>query len=1196
MEAPFRTYQVHDFMPFYPSQEDPQFTEKLQDLDEFRSLVPPSEEAPPKRGGSYIHQLFGNRFVINFDRGINIDEPGTGKSCIIAQSAEQLKRIYLDSQKIPIGKRKSLIRRAYILIKNKNLEYNIKYQIICRCTDRIYDLKAFTKTSSGAAMKAAISRELRKWYFITTYGNFAKHVNKMGDEELSEFMSDVVVYVDEVHNLVTQKSLEERPSKKKAREKANEENMKNYQTINRAFHLGRRNKIFLFTATPMINSVMEINKVMNLILPLDRQMDLSEEALRTATLETLAPYFRGLIRYIRRPNVGIIDKYEGKQIPAEPGDLVQGVNANPYIYGVDMSLFQSKIYAEVVKQHGETKFSLETRQAVNYIFPDGSYGRKGYTKYIQKDGRPVPSLWPELRESLTLYEDEDRGLKKHSAKFARMVEICRFGYFDGGEIQNHHGVYFVYFPLLVRGSGAHIFALALEVNGYEKFELKGRLNSKTFRSGPCGDLDGKEEREGKDGKDEKYLREGKAYEREGRRLGLSKGRRYALLTGDTGQALINPIMETATSYNNRYGEILEVVIGTRVVRDGVNFSHGSAVIFSSPPWNQAGYIQARDRIFRATSHTVRLAELQKKIDAKTPEGKKPEKATFEISIYNMACLSAYKKAKNTIDVIMYLQGAEKHFPIAHVFNLMKRLAVDCYNNRQRNYYGLDYSTNCDYLPCRYECAVVPKRPATRAAGNYLYYAEERIKRYINLILRLLDKRDTLTFIQIDREYKNTLDPYILSFALNQMVNDPISYPVLNRFGEKRYLRQGPGEEYYLDRDPFLAQGYNDETYYGRALLGTQDPQQNLFDLYITGLNVEEEKEIIRRFERNEISYDEFKDVFDQLTLRIKVSLLERSLVLLVQGTSNALTSHAIKEFAHVTYILREPVSLITKVASIISIKPGQRGRKPKSSAEGISTKKQEEIKKLFSSYSWKDEKGSVVIIHMALKNESERVGYGKTSKFLRAQRRVRLFKPREGKEFREVNQVEYYSYQNYVSRNREERISEYAKFRVYGTIIEDKFRIHDLRWAPEAKGRKKVDRREIPTGRVCTFMELPKLYDILYFFKVPPPKIRGSPPSRREMLRKVEYLMGEDPTSEAIKYFYAWRQKNPSRTEICDILYDFFMKNGIMFQEKTTSTFDDDPKSRALLQEARIQFREGMENPPPPPSPEKIEEEEELGI
>ena len=99
--------------------------------------------------------------------------------------------------------------------------------------------------------------------------------------------------------------------------------------------------------------------------------------------------------------------------------------------------------------------------------------------------------------------------------------------------------------------------------------------------------------------------EGQNIERPAR---INKTFRYALLTGDTPDTVTRTILDTFNSYENRYGEYIKVLIGSRVSRVGINLANVLNVFIVNPSWNQSNTYQAISRAIRATSHVSLIEE------------------------------------------------------------------------------------------------------------------------------------------------------------------------------------------------------------------------------------------------------------------------------------------------------------------------------------------------------------------------------------------------------------------------------------------------------------------------------------------------------------------------------------------------------------------------------------------------------------
>jgi hypothetical protein len=758
--------QISDFFGSYP-EIDPHvptnqstFNQEITSKEEFNELTPSITEPPPKRGGAYRHQKLNVRYITWYDRLLLHHDPGTGKSCIITHSAELFKNEYLKAPDDP-----TRIRGAIILVNGRTTEHNIKNEIVCKCTDRVYETELVVQADSEKVMRGNITRELGKWYEIMTYHSFATLINNFErEEDLEEYMSNKIIYVDEAHNVPTEQDIKNSPNISltisEAREASSEEIQKiirknakrvdkglpplpvpkyirgesTYQTIYRAFHRGKRNKIVLATATPMINTPNDIIPLMNLILPLDFQIPFFPPTLEDQKrfsemgLEFFEPYFRGRVSYIRAFETGAVER--------SMGDQPTGYYSK--IYPCDMSGFQYSIYMEAsqnpeaqVAQNQRRDFYFNQRQISNFVFPDGSYGTEAFNRYVEKitDAQgPTFQFRPNILDSNGLsvkdYIKSEQGFRALSEKYWNIYQLCRESFPDTEIVtDDSKGIVFIYFPDFVHGSGAALLGLCLKELGYEEFRYNksvfvgsDRVGYRTF--GPCTST---------------------AEAEIERNAVIPKRPRFAVLTSDTPKSRISPIFDTLNSYENRYGQYLQVLIGSQTVREGININNAVKMIMASSSWNYSNNVQAHDRVFRATSHVIRIKEKKKRLEE---AGLPSNNISFEVQTYNMASTyqgitppdeetekeeleaeaeaeakakasgtenirkSLYKDDNNTIDLRLYLLAEEKNRLIRKITRYLKQSAFDCSINHHRNVRpnDIDMSPVCDYMECDYMCA------------------------------------------------------------------------------------------------------------------------------------------------------------------------------------------------------------------------------------------------------------------------------------------------------------------------------------------------------------------------------------------------------------------------------------------------------------------------------------------------------------
>jgi len=323
MSTSQKDVQLEDLLAFYPPVAIPRFQEIISAKKEFKELESGSSERLRKARGSFFkHQKFVQRFMQHYDQLLLFHETGTGKSCAMTAIAEMSKNLYLRD--------KTNINHAYIIVSNSTLIDRIQREIVCKCTDGVYDVTRFSRNPSREARK-----NLSKWYTIVTRQTFAKKLKNLTNEEIVQKYSNKIFFIDEAHNLnfepfkgelmqeedfsirrerlkkfqvsslkklanqagigitipaakkediitllfsddklsneLIDSALEDDTYKKvKTKKKIITEEMNKeeiYIQYWRLFHLIQNSKTVLATATPMLNESAEIRDLMNLLLP-----------------------------------------------------------------------------------------------------------------------------------------------------------------------------------------------------------------------------------------------------------------------------------------------------------------------------------------------------------------------------------------------------------------------------------------------------------------------------------------------------------------------------------------------------------------------------------------------------------------------------------------------------------------------------------------------------------------------------------------------------------------------------------------------------------------------------------------------------------------------------------------------------------------------------------------------------------------
>ena len=265
-----------------------------------------------------------------------VHETGTGKTCAAFAVAEANKH------------RKKIV----FLTPNAPLYKAQKEELIKRCFPFEY------------REKRGMLRPRLSGYTFKTHQEFASEVSRIPEEQQIQNYSDTVFIVDEVQKI---RNLSVRDAKKRAVKELEKrgvttddekyekalENLqkkfedKTYSHLHSLFHRVKRSKIVLLTATPMVDKASEIVDVLNLILPIDKQ-------LRRGPLnsEKLVEAIQGRVSYMRSPLGAasrFIESFVGNFTETEKERILTLISPLK-VTACRMKEEQSKFYLEALKK------------------------------------------------------------------------------------------------------------------------------------------------------------------------------------------------------------------------------------------------------------------------------------------------------------------------------------------------------------------------------------------------------------------------------------------------------------------------------------------------------------------------------------------------------------------------------------------------------------------------------------------------------------------------------------------------------------------------------------------------------------------------------------------------------------------------------------------------------------------------------
>jgi superfamily II DNA or RNA helicase len=853
------SYQFQDFILNYPFATNPLIQNIYTEKKEFEELHSDLNEKIPTRGSLYKSQKLFLRTLIAFDRILNISNTGTGKTCSVVAVAEYYKR------------NKASINRVYVLQKRSTIQ-DFKYQLVYKCTCGEYDTESIRNIKHETAKKINISKEINKWYTIETYNSFAHKIikEKYTDEDIINYYSGSLFIVDEAHNLRNDK-----------------EDKEAYSVIHRVFHLIKRSKIIISTATPMINDVNEIAKIANLILPSDKQMpDINYS---NASLDEIGKYLNGYIFYVRSLETGAYRNYIGEKMKKTFVINSKSYQSQTVVYYSKMIGIQNTVYTKLVEEDQMGVFYINLKEASSFVFPDGTYGGSGFNKYVNHIHDNY-ELIPEFKKEIS----NINRLKKLSSKFAKIIEI---------ETSNN-GCSFCYSEL-VSGSGVILLGLCFEAYGFVKFNLTSSVFDSKREIIPT----------------------------------FPKMKRYGLLTSETPDTVINSLLEIFNSKENIHGEYVQTIIGSQVTREGINIYNVVRGHIIISPWHPSGLYQATSRFMRAVSHDALIEEKKKELESMLDR----ENVRIPVDIYYHVAI-AEDPAILSVDEHIYEEVESKSIPIHFMMRILKQLNLGCridYTYNVRSTYSGDVyisgdengSENCDYQDCHYKCFKANEIPEKLDFSTYdIFYANEVIKFVCIDIINLLKEKNTITFNELYDKYVKTgiYRERFIYMAVDKLINDKEVF--LNQYGFRSFINTD-GFNIFIQRE-FPSK--NILSNYGGQLIAIKNvPFSYIID---NRLKLDQEKiinDIKQLSYKDKKTYDITLNLYlEKLELSFLIKLVEEVIIESYKKQVDTYIKPIYNKYKSYIFTTYEPTTDILEISKLLNAGKSKFNYKVKESKEG----------------------------------------------------------------------------------------------------------------------------------------------------------------------------------------------------------------------------------------------------------------------
>lgn len=873
-----------------------------------------NDQEPVQPGELFRSQQFVKRMLSahsTVEAQFVIHDVGTGKTCAATAVAEAMK-----NNLIGPGRKKALI-----VVKGDTVAQSFKDNLIYVCTTGEY-LPSEEKERTLTGQRNVITKNINEYYEIVHYIKLARTISQLSDAEIEREYSDRVIIFDESHNLRMGYFAPAKGKKKGETEEEREmRDAKVYTNVLRMLHVALRKKVLLLSATPVVDRAEEFGLQVNLILPESLQIP-EDYDWDNPDMADLEPRLRGLITYVRSStDVPIVRDmgevvYLRNPVNEEDDDIQIKLVKTPmsreqYIQYNKYARKERKIIpneneddlSEAVEESDEKSgssgaFRRDERYASMFIFPrtdeEGdrveaiqdderlsddqkekaindldlrrdAVGTSAFNSRVRVEKNGEYSIIPTrmdngdlIEGALAAYlreptiEDPTDRLQILSAKVHAIVT----------EVKAHPQELAFIYTEFVKGPGAILIGLSFENRGYERYSGEEMYigNSRSNDSGSSGS---------------------------GRKVRLSKKKRYAVISGSSRPSYVKNALEIFRSPENRYGEYMQVLIGSNVTREGISFKNVRQVHVAHPFWNDVPVYQAIGRALRERAQ----------MDLPPSER--------YVKVYKHVAVGS-EGQEDTVDMQMYAWSESKRYRIARILRLAKRIATDCSLNKVRNQQRgeEDYSRGCDYDTCEYSCVgsevTVDEQPIAPLPPDdstyFLYYSAEVLQQIKAEIKEMFKSQVSLTLANINASI-NYDGKYILQ-ALNDIIRH--NEPVYSEFGKIAFLKE-IGDSYFLQFD--ISEPEESLAQYTHNISVVN--HKTLAD-FILPLREDENTRIVREAETLDPTSPDFKDMIIGIGGEdIKATLVERSIVAELNGTATPFNQAITDFFSDRWYMVEE---------------------------------------------------------------------------------------------------------------------------------------------------------------------------------------------------------------------------------------------------------------------------------------------------
>jgi hypothetical protein len=834
----------------YPNLNDPNFSSKISLFNEFQSTKYDGKIGPIEELANNVcnadfelmpHQMFVKNFLSEntpYNGLLLYHGVGTGKTCSAIGISEEQRKYNIQnniSQKIIIVASPNVQTSFYNqLFDEKKLKKDGEQWNLNTCVGKLLLQEINPANVNGmdkANIISLIKNLIKKHYIFMGYIEFGRYIGKRidvselnADEETKEilkkrrinkYFDNRLIIIDEVHNI---------------RISDDNSNKQVAKLLTEVAKKSMNMKLLLLSATPMYNSYSEIIWIINLLNINDNRSTIKTNRVfdkdgnfiekgdenSESGLELLQRKMIGYVSYIRGENPYAFPfriypetfspehSITNVSVPKKQftGIVIENPMEHISVYNTNMGIFQLNAFKKMMEELPEkTNNTFKNKkiedmenigytmlqkpiQATTILFPtnddtDYGLGKEGFTSLMKF--RTTTSPKPMKFD----YEYKPETLKNHG----RIFQIDNIKKYSGklhsiaNCIMKSTGIVMIY-SQYIEGTIIPI-CLMLEEMGLKRFSSSKIQSNSLFKDNDIPAIDYKEM------KPKNKVTDSIAF----------SAAKYCVITGDSHFSHNNnEDIKTIVDENNKYGELVKVVIISRAAAEGIDFKYIRQVHIVDPWFNMNRPEQIIGRAVRNRSHCLLpFKERNVEIYLHTAQDKSLKYETPDMYLYRFAenkakLIGNVTRVMKSISVDCNLNISQTNFSIEKINAISENkntiITLSTKGNVEYKIGDKPFTEICDYKDnCEYTCfstkPVPDKIKYTTYNKSFALSVYSIIVNRIKQLYRsnfIYKQNDLIKEININRDYPNEQIFYVLYNIVNNK-----SEVIIDKYGRQGHL-------------------------------------------------------------------------------------------------------------------------------------------------------------------------------------------------------------------------------------------------------------------------------------------------------------------------------------------------------------------------------------------------------------------------